>query len=76
MQGQGHDVQRAGVRAGAVHERANTGEIKEQTVFMGDFPMMTETGTFIVNGTERVVVSTAGPQPRRDLRARRALPPA
>ncbi|MGZ0179272.1 MAG: DNA-directed RNA polymerase subunit beta, partial [Acidimicrobiales bacterium] len=36
---------------------AETGEIKEQTVFMGDFPMMTETGTFIINGTERVVVS-------------------
>ncbi len=36
---------------------AGTGEIKEQTVFMGDFPMMTERGTFIVNGTERVVVS-------------------
>jgi DNA-directed RNA polymerase subunit beta len=36
---------------------ATTGEIKEQTVFMGDFPMMTERGTFIVNGTERVVVS-------------------
>ena len=36
---------------------ADTGEIKEQTVFMGDFPMMTERGTFIVNGTERVVVS-------------------
>lgn len=35
----------------------NTGEIKEQTVFMGDFPMMTEKGTFIINGTERVVVS-------------------
>ena len=36
---------------------AETGEIKEQTVFMGDFPMMTENGTFIINGTERVVVS-------------------
>ncbi|MCL5445556.1 MAG: DNA-directed RNA polymerase subunit beta, partial [Actinobacteria bacterium] len=36
---------------------ATTGEIKEQTVFMGDFPVMTERGTFIVNGTERVVVS-------------------
>ena len=36
---------------------ANTGEIKEQTVFMGDFPMMTPKGTFIINGTERVVVS-------------------
>ncbi len=34
-----------------------TGEIKTQTVFMGDFPMMTEKGTFIINGTERVVVS-------------------
>jgi DNA-directed RNA polymerase subunit beta len=36
---------------------ATTGEIKEQTVFMGDFPMMTEKGTFVINGTERVVVS-------------------
>ena len=36
---------------------ADTGEIKEQTVFMGDFPVMTDRGTFIVNGTERVVVS-------------------
>jgi DNA-directed RNA polymerase subunit beta len=35
----------------------STGEIKSQTVFMGDFPMMTPKGTFIINGTERVVVS-------------------
>ena len=35
----------------------DTGEIKSQTVFMGDFPLMTERGTFIINGTERVVVS-------------------
>ncbi|MFM9094057.1 MAG: DNA-directed RNA polymerase subunit beta, partial [Acidimicrobiaceae bacterium] len=34
-----------------------TGEIKEQTVFIGDFPKMTDKGTFIINGTERVVVS-------------------
>ena len=34
-----------------------TGEIKEQQVFLGDFPMMTDNGTFIINGTERVVVS-------------------
>ncbi|WP_454851687.1 DNA-directed RNA polymerase subunit beta [Promicromonospora soli] len=34
-----------------------TGEIKSQTVFMGDFPLMTARGTFIINGTERVVVS-------------------
>ena len=34
-----------------------TGEMKEQVVFMGDFPLMTERGTFVINGTERVVVS-------------------
>ena len=34
-----------------------TGEIKEQEIFMGDFPLMTENGTFIINGAERVVVS-------------------
>ena len=34
-----------------------TGEIREQRVFMGDFPMMTEQGTFIINGTERVIVT-------------------
>ncbi|PKR83105.1 DNA-directed RNA polymerase subunit beta [Heyndrickxia camelliae] len=34
-----------------------TGEVKDQDVFMGDFPLMTETGTFIINGAERVIVS-------------------
>ncbi len=34
-----------------------TGEMKEQSVFMGDFPLMTDRGTFVINGTERVVVS-------------------
>ena len=34
-----------------------TGEIKEQDIFIGDFPLMTETGTFIINGAERVIVS-------------------
>ncbi len=34
-----------------------TGEIREQSVFMGDFPWMTERGTFVINGTERVVVT-------------------
>ena len=34
-----------------------TGELKEQEVFMGDFPLMTEQGTFIINGAERVIVS-------------------
>src|SRR5690606_5828438 len=37
-----------------------TGEIKTQTVFMGDCPLMTEKGTFIINGTERVVVALVG----------------
>ena len=35
----------------------DTGEIKEQEIFMGDFPLMTESGTFIINGAERVIVS-------------------
>jgi len=35
----------------------DTGEVKDQEVFMGDFPLMTETGTFIINGAERVIVS-------------------
>src|SRR5947207_8721159 len=35
----------------------NAGEIKEQDIFMGDFPLMTDNGTFIINGAERVVVS-------------------
>ncbi|MBA4370553.1 MAG: DNA-directed RNA polymerase subunit beta [Coriobacteriaceae bacterium] len=38
-------------------ENRETGEVKEQQVFMGDFPLMTDRGTFIINGTERVVVS-------------------
>ena len=37
-----------------IHE---TGEVKEQEIFLGDFPMMTEAGTFIINGAERVIVS-------------------
>ena len=41
----------------AAFKNENTGEIKEQTVFMGDFPMMTEKGTFFINGSERVIVS-------------------
>ncbi|MHB1929786.1 MAG: DNA-directed RNA polymerase subunit beta [Acidimicrobiales bacterium] len=59
----------------AQFQNANTGEIKEQTVFMGDFPMMTDKGTFIINGTERVVVSqlVRSPgvifQPGRDLKS-------
>ena len=48
---------------------ATTGEIKEQTVFMGDFPMMTDKGTFVINGTERVVVVPARAVARRHLPA-------
>ena len=46
-----------------------TGEIKSQTVFMGDFPLMTDKGTFVINGTERVVVSQLVRSPGRLLRA-------
>lgn len=38
-------------------ENKDTGEVKEQRIFMGDFPMMTPTGSFIINGSERVIVS-------------------
>ena len=41
----------------AKFKNKETGEIKEQAVFLGDFPLMTKKGTFIVNGTERVIVS-------------------
>jgi DNA-directed RNA polymerase subunit beta len=50
VQRQGHDVRGPAVRH-AEFINNNTGEIKSQTVFMGDFPMMTEKGTFIINGT-------------------------
>ena len=52
-----------------------TGEIKSQTVFMGDFPLMTDKGTFIINGTERVVVSQLVRSPGRLLRAPGATRP-
>ena len=42
-----------------------TGEIREQSVFMGDFPWMTDRGTFIINGTERVVVTQLVRSPGR-----------
>ena len=44
-------------------------EVKEQEVFMGDFPLMTETGTFVINGAERVIVSQL-------VRSRRLIRPA
>ena len=43
------------VRASLYHKE--TGEVKEQDIFMGDFPLMTDSGTFIINGAERVIVS-------------------
>ncbi|MCL4459814.1 MAG: DNA-directed RNA polymerase subunit beta [Chloroflexi bacterium] len=47
----------APLRVKAVLTLKETGEIKEQEIFMGDFPLMTQNGTFIINGAERVVVS-------------------
>ncbi|MBP5313508.1 MAG: DNA-directed RNA polymerase subunit beta, partial [Eggerthellaceae bacterium] len=47
----------ASLHAEVVLINKETGELKEQNVFMGDYPMMTPRGTFIINGTERVVVS-------------------
>lgn len=46
---------RLGVKVRLINKE--TGEVKEQEVFMGDFPLLTETGTFIINGAERVIVS-------------------
>ena len=45
-----------------------TGEVKEQEIFMGDFPLMTDSGTFVINGAERVIVSQLVRSPRRVLR--------
>ena len=47
----------APIRASLRLINSSTGEIKEQEVFMGDFPLMTDSGTFIINGAERVIVS-------------------
>lgn len=47
----------APIRASLRLVNTGTGEIKEQEVFMGDFPLMTDSGTFIINGAERVIVS-------------------
>ena len=47
----------APIHVNAEFVNTSTGEIKAQSVFMGDFPLMTDKGTFIINGTERVVVS-------------------
>jgi DNA-directed RNA polymerase subunit beta len=44
-------------------------DIKEQDVYMGDMPLMTWNGTFIINGTERVIVSADAPQPGRPVRS-------
>ncbi len=51
-----HDLRRSAHRQGATYLK-ETGEIQEKDIFMGDFPLMTEQGTFIINGAERVVVS-------------------
>ena len=50
--------------------KPTTKEVKEQEVYMGEIPLMTTTGSFIINGTERVIVSPAAPLAGRVLRAR------
>ena len=50
--------------------KPTTKEVKEQEVYMGEIPLMTTTGSFIINGTERVIVVAAAPLARRVLRAR------
>ena len=47
----------APLRVRARLQNKETGEIKEQDIFMGDFPIMTPSGTFVINGAERVIVS-------------------
>ncbi len=56
MQGARRDVCRP-LKVSVRLYNKETGEIKEQEIFMGDFPLMTESGTFVINGAERVVVS-------------------
>ena len=56
MQGAGNHLE-APLYVTVELEVKETGEIKEQTLFFGDIPMMTPTGTFVINGAERVVVS-------------------
>lgn len=59
-----------------------TGEIKEHDLFMGDFPIMTDTGTFIINGAERVIVSQLVRSPgvyykrKWTLSGRKSIPPS
>ena len=48
---------RVNIRLTSHKPGGEVGEIKEQPVFMGDFPLITDTGTFIINGAERVIVS-------------------
>jgi DNA-directed RNA polymerase subunit beta len=50
-------------------------DVKEQDVYMGDMPLMTKNGTFVVNGTERVIVSQIAPLARRVLRPRQGQDP-
>ena len=52
-----------------------TGEIKEQEIFMGEFPLMTQGGTFVINGAERVIVSQIVRSPRRTRRTTTCIPP-
>ena len=50
-------------------------EVREQEVYLGEMPLMTDHGTFVINGTERVIVSAAAPFSRRFLRPRQGQDP-
>ena len=66
----------APLRVRTVCSPKRSGEIKEQEIFMGDFPLMTETGTFVINGAERVVVSQLVRSPGVYFTLKRIRPPA
>ncbi len=61
VQGARRDV--CGPLVRGVCDNKETGEIKEQEIFMGDFPLMTDAGTFVINGAERVIVSRSSALP-------------
>jgi DNA-directed RNA polymerase beta subunit len=78
-----HDLRRAAegdaapdrVRVDEETGARRSSDIKEQDVYMGDMPLMTENGTFIINGTERVIVSPDAPFAGRVLRPRQGQDP-
>ncbi len=67
VQGARRDLRRP-LRVTARLLNKETGEVKDQEIFMGDFPLMTDAGTFVINGAERAIVSQLVPFSRRILR--------